>query len=115
MLIRKLRLQEKQFISYLLSIAKDSDFILPSLDSINVSDMEDGGMGSLLFHSPNVDNSGPRMFGKAVSEYSFNDQDGVLVTATLNVDTNREIFELDIWKVNFDRLIKLPNTFDEIK
>lgn len=59
-------------------------------ENLIVTPMDDGGMGS------------------QVSECSFLDEDGVEVLATLNLDENSELFELDVWKVNYEPLIKLP-------
>ena len=47
-------------------------------------------------------------FGKCVSEYQFNDVDGVIVIASLYVDNENDLFELDIWKTNYEPLKKLP-------
>ena len=35
--------------------------------------------------------------------------DGVEVIASLNVDVDGVLFELDIWKTNFEKLVKLPD------
>jgi hypothetical protein len=43
-----------------------------------------------------------------VAEYIFKDADGVDVIASLNVDQNNELFELDIWKTTFDQLVRIP-------
>ena len=36
------------------------------------------------------------------------DEDGVVVLAALNLDKNGKLFELDLWKVNFNPLETLP-------
>ena len=48
------------------------------------------------------------IFGKQVSEYQFADSDGTQVIASLYVDQNGELFELDIWKTDFGKLICIP-------
>ena len=48
------------------------------------------------------------MFGKQVSELQFVDQDGIDVLVSLYVDTQGEIFELDVWKTDFSQLIRFP-------
>ena len=73
-----------------------------------VSPMDDGGMGSLYLF-PNGEIIQNRIFWKQVSEFQFTDLDGVEVIASLNIDTNGELFELDIWKTDFGKLIKFPN------
>lgn len=72
-----------------------------------VSDMDDGGMGSLVLY-PQL-NSENREFGKQVSEYQFLDKDNVLVIATLYVDKQNCLYELDIWKVDYSPLLSLPD------
>jgi hypothetical protein len=69
-----------------------------------VEDMEDGGMGSLLFASSTTK---PR-YGRTVSEAWFLDSDRVPVVVSLNLDQNDELFELDSWKVDFSPRRSLP-------
>ena len=76
-------------------------------ENLIVTPMDDGGMGSLVLNLGDDLNSNRRM-GSQVSECSFLDEDGVEVLATLNLDENSELFELDVWKVNYEPLIKLP-------
>lgn len=42
-------------------------------------------------------------------ETQFTDIDGVEVIASLNVDVDGVLFELDIWKTNFEKLVKIPD------
>ena len=72
--------------------------IPPSLNSMIVEGMNDGQMGSLLFVHSN------KKLGKSLDPYLFKDIDDIAVSATINLDTNGEIYELDIWKVNFSPL-----------
>jgi hypothetical protein len=47
-------------------------------------------------------------FAKQISEYEFLDVDGTLVSAALYIDEiNNELYELDIWKVDFSPLIRI--------
>ena len=71
-----------------------------------VCPMNDGGMGSLLLF-PNGEIKKGRKFGKRISELQFKDQDGVDVIASLNTDQDCDLFELDIWKTDFSKLISL--------
>jgi hypothetical protein len=74
---------------------------------VRVQPMADGEMGSLritLLDEPPAN----RHFGRRVAECQFKDQDGVAVLASLNVDQEGTLFELDIWKTNFERLIQIP-------
>jgi len=77
-------------------------------EQLQVAPMDDGGMGSLVLllgNNPKPD----RQFGRQASEHQFKDADGVDVIATLNVDTEEEPFELDVWKMDYSPLIKLPD------
>jgi hypothetical protein len=69
--------------------------------------MEDGGMGSLYIVSERERSE--RKLGRALAEITFSDIDGVDVLVTLNIDQFGEIFELDIWKTDFSKTIKLPD------
>lgn len=67
------------------------------VQAVAVTDMNDGGMGSLLF-----DTTKPhRRFGRTLVEGWFKDEDGFPVWLFLNLDEEDEIFELDSWKVDF--------------
>jgi hypothetical protein len=79
--------------------------ILHNIDDLLVEEMNDGGMGSLRFDS---DQLGKRLFGRQLSEATFVDEDGVVVSATLNLDQDGQLFELDLWKVDNSRLHRYP-------
>lgn len=65
--------------------------------SLKVETMRDSGMGSLRIGNQLEG----RVFGGTVSELNIKDSDGVEVLASLNVDQNGELFELDIFKVDW--------------
>ena len=74
--------------------------------NIVVKPLNDGGMGSLeLFPDGNVNLK--RVFGKQISEYFFQDVDGVKVIASLNIDSSGNLYELDLWKTDFSPLQKI--------
>jgi hypothetical protein len=74
-----------------------------------VQEMPDGGMGSLYICKLTKDAS-DRRFGRRISELLLNDADGVTIIASLNVDRDGDLYELDVWKTNFAPLIRLdPN------
>ncbi|WP_047396756.1 hypothetical protein [Chitinibacter sp. ZOR0017] len=102
--MRKLFEAEKPIVKFLLNRANLS----VNIDELLVSNMSDGGMGSLFIGENNT----LRTFGEKISECSFNGIDGVLVSATLNLDQNGDLFEIDIWKTNFSPLLKWPNESD---
>src|SRR5690242_18653640 len=98
--------QEEALLELLI---KKSSIIFPAnwKEGLLVRSMEDGGMGSLsLFPKGEIIEG--RVLGERVSEFQFTDQDGIEVIASLNIDNNGNLFELDIWKTNFRKLIRLP-------
>jgi hypothetical protein len=108
---RKLSPQEKRLLEVLI---KKASIILPEdwQNKIIVRSMNDDGMGSLILFPDGII-SDHRLFGVQVSECSFIDEDGVHVIASLNLDSNGDLFELDIWKTDYSSLINIPDKFDE--
>jgi hypothetical protein len=98
---RKLRKEEVDLITAMARHSSKSNEVLRSLSDRLVEDMKDGGMGSLRFKD--ADNR-ERRLGKKIAEAEFTDEDGIPVSAVLNLDDNGELFELDIWKVDFTAL-----------
>ncbi|MDX3967543.1 MAG: hypothetical protein QHD01_13185 [Bradyrhizobium sp.] len=94
---RPLTPNERDLIVYILGQSSSfyGDFDL-------VEDMNDGGMGSLRFMG-----SADRLWGKCIGEAEFDDADGVLVSVALNIDQRGELFELDLWKVDFSPLQRI--------
>lgn len=78
-------------------------------EKLLVASMSDGGMGSLKLFLGAETGVG-RAFGRTISECNFIDSDGVLVIASLNVDKEGDLFELDMWKTNYERLIRIPES-----
>lgn len=81
-------------------------------EDLRVTPMGDGGMGSLILN-PDSDMNSKRIFGRQASECRFIDEDGVDVLVTLNLDKNGGLFELDVWKVNFEPLRTFPSDISE--
>jgi hypothetical protein len=75
-------------------------------EKLMVKNMNDGGMGSLKLFTENSKIN--RKFGSKVSEYVFKDIDEVKVIASLYLDTEGVLYEIDIWKTDFNSLIELP-------
>lgn len=59
--------------------------------------MNDGGMGSLLFESSSTN----RRYGADIAQIQLQDEDGIPVVITLVIDQFNQLFELDVWKVDF--------------
>lgn len=74
-----------------------------------VRDMYDGGMGSIQFVQ--VDHE-KRMFGALLAEAEYIDVDGVIANIGINADILCEVFEIDIWKVDFSALERYPQPHD---
>jgi hypothetical protein len=102
---RPLSSNERDLITFILERDSNASLLRGEL----VEEMNDGGMGSLRFVA------GPdRQFGKCVGSAEFNDADGVLVSVALNVDQRGQLFELDIWKVDFSPLQRIA-ALDELR
>ena len=79
-----------------------------------VEEMPDGGMGSLRFVVPMPENSGRRL-AEVFAQGEFNDADDVLVSFTVNLDEKGRLFELDLWRVDFEPLQRLPTENIEVR
>lgn len=78
---------------------------LERAEQLLVEPLADGGMGSLRIEGSSVD----RKLGRKVAEVHFSDADGTPVIAALNVDADDQLFEIDIWKVDFSALQRWPS------
>lgn len=94
---------EKRLVQALAGEASNLILYPDWIDTIKVEPINDGGMGSLRFLS----SPAPEVTRQA-AELQFQDADGVSVIASLNVDEVGVPFELDVWKVDFSPLIKIP-------
>lgn len=83
----------------------------PSLEDweerLKVQSMEDGGMGSFRIF-PDGTASSQRIFGKEISSFSFLDDDGIEVVVSLNLDQKGDLFEVDVWKVDYSQVKRSP-------
>jgi hypothetical protein len=100
---RHLRPEEIELIRALLSRVSSGQELEKSLSHSTVSDMADGGMGSIRFVA-----SPPQAMGKQLVEAGYVDSDGVLISIALNIDTQGRLYELDFWKVDFAPLKQYP-------
>lgn len=103
---RSLKEDERGLLVALIADVPKANDLLASLEDAIVEEMDDGGMGGLLFCRPN---DRPRRLGKKLIEKEFVDIDGVPVTVAVNLDDHGELYELDIWKVDFSPLKRFPS------
>lgn len=101
---------EVLILTVLLGRAKDWVHDPVDLKSLRVSDMDDGGMGSLRFTSAKEH---PR-YGRTIAEGWFKDADGMPVALALYVDRDNDLFEVDSWKVDFSPRLRLPQSEAEV-
>lgn len=101
---RHLRPDETALIVAILASKRGEHSLQQELATALVEEMKDGGMGSLKF----VGAAG-RKFGEQLAEAEFQDADGVALSITINVDQHGSLFEMDVWKVDFTPLIRLPS------
>jgi hypothetical protein len=66
-------------------------------------------MGSLRFDSQNQE----RVLSQDIYREEFPDSDGVPIFVALSLDNYDELFELDIWKVDFSPLKRFPQVRSE--
>jgi hypothetical protein len=108
--LRELRDEERAMLIKMIAGTPFEESIAALLSEMRVQDMPDGGMGSIKFY-----NSKPRSeleYGKQIAEASFQDADGVPVSATLSVDKDGNLFELDLFKADGSPLVRYPDLDD---
>jgi hypothetical protein len=104
---RELTPSEHAVLAAVLRTATEPGELLTSLHGLQVVELSDGGMGSLLLIPQGADKS-DRTFGKQVALGQYTDADGVPVSIAVNVDQAGQLYEMDVWKVDFSPLIKWP-------
>ena len=80
------------------------DGILADLLDVPVREMDDGQMGSLEFVG-----ASDRRMGSTAGYAEFEDTDDVPVNVALLLDQEGRLYQLDIWKVDFTPLIRIPD------
>jgi hypothetical protein len=106
---RELRADEHAIIVALIKGGPYEHKVLGELSGLAVQDMPDGGMGSIKFCTETAKEP---VFGKEIAEGAFQDEDGVPVSVTLNLDDAGNLFELDVFKANGAPLISYPDPKD---
>ena len=94
---------EIRILGFLISRIKDCAISKDWSARLMVADMDDGRMGSLRLYPGGLD-AVDQTFGAQASECQFIDEDGVEVIASLNLDQFGDLYELDIWKTDFEKL-----------
>ena len=100
--------KEFMLLEFLVGEADLSEASEAILESLKVADIDDGGMGSLRLFPKGSDDRTERI-GKRASTCQFTDEDGVEVVASLNLDKHGNLYELDMWKADFGKLIRIPD------
>jgi len=105
-LTRRPTIEEERLLELLV---KRSSVAIPEnwKTGLLVCPADDGEMGGLLLIPLGKMATG-RNFGEQVSDYQYKDLDGIEVVASLSVDEDGDLFELDMWKTNFGKLLKYP-------
>jgi hypothetical protein len=101
---RSLTEGERILLSGLVVQHPEHERLLAQLERVCVVPLTDGGMGSFRFVSDRPD----RVLGQLVAEVSFIDADGVEGSIQVNLDDAGDLFEFDVWKVDFSPLKELP-------
>ncbi|MBI5610018.1 MAG: hypothetical protein HY902_14180 [Deltaproteobacteria bacterium] len=80
------------------------------VDCLLAESMADGGMGSLRLKFRGRSRSG--RFREELGVCQFTDTDGIAVVATLYGNDDGLPFELDVWKVDFSPLLRVPENLE---
>lgn len=99
--MRQLDPEERRIVVHLLHRAGRGD----DLSDARVTEMNDGGMGSLRF-APIAEE---QRFGAEIARIEVSDADGTPLSVSLNVDQHGRLFELDVWRVDFAPLQRWPS------
>lgn len=101
---RVLSEDEKRLLSGLL---KKANINKPDswMDSLLIMPMDDGGMGSYYISDES--------YTQIASDILFKDEDSVEVLATLYVNSNGEPCEVDMWKMNYSRVKRIPSNLED--
>ncbi len=97
---------EANLLKILLANKKSQYLQLKTYFSNDIVTLDDGGMGSFLFFNEKNEENNLKII--PISEYQFNDKDGVPVLATLYSYSDGRLYELDIWKADFSPLLAYP-------
>lgn len=95
---RPLRQDEKNLIIHLLTLVDGGKkYQIPG----DVEDLNDGGMGSIQFTRHGL-------YAGDIINVTYQDEDGQIVLIVLTKNEYDELYDLDIWKVDFKPLLRYP-------
>ena len=102
--MRKLREDERDFLAAMIASRPTHARLASELRERYIEEMR-GGMGGFRF----VAEDGERpLLGHVLAEADFDDQDGIPVTVTLNLDNRDRLYELEVWKGDFSSVKRFP-------
>ena len=109
MAFRKPSTDEARLLEFLGQAARSS--LSPSwTDGLLVEEMSDGGLGSLRLRPSGV-TSEDQVLHKTLAACQFKDADEIEVIVSLYANKSGVPFELDVWKVDFSPLARIPEKF----
>lgn len=109
---RRPSVSEVRLLRLLVARASDLRLAPDWQESLRVRTMADGEMGSLALTCGQALQAS-RDIGRRAAEVQFEDADGVTVVASLNVDQEGQLLELDMWKLDFSPLVRIPDEFPD--
>jgi hypothetical protein len=104
---RPLNQKEKELIATMLADNPYANSIIEKLPFYRVKEMKDGKMGSLQFIQESEKDS---LVSSPIAEAEYLDEDNITVSMVVNIDTDGELYELDMWKVDFSPLKRFPES-----
>ncbi|MDR3322641.1 MAG: hypothetical protein LBS89_00345 [Zoogloeaceae bacterium] len=104
--MRHLKDNEQALLTKLIAEAPQATYLFDSLSRVLAEEMNDGGMDSLRFFASD---DAHRCFEKQLLERQFIDANEISVPVVVNLDDQGDLFELDIWKVDFSPLKQFPS------
>lgn len=98
---RNIKEEEKILITSILELSgsMNKNWSIPEV----VFDLDDGGMGTIK-----LTKNEKSIYGKDILQVNYIDFDKIPVIISLTVDKDGDLFELEFWKVNFEKLIRYP-------
>jgi hypothetical protein len=103
---RTLSEAERALLKALLMAKSENEYLVAALDGLRVKETDDGGMGSLYLDPIDAKES-LRKFGSQIVMARALDTDGIELSIIVNTDEIGRLFELDIWTVDFNPLLRL--------